>query len=68
SISLGAEREFLIRSQSNIQEQHSLTLEDGSLLIMGKGFQDNYQHALASAPKATRPRFNISFRQFAWPV
>ncbi|WP_405597773.1 MULTISPECIES: alpha-ketoglutarate-dependent dioxygenase AlkB [unclassified Pseudoalteromonas] len=68
SISLGAEREFLIRSQSNTQEQHSLTLEDGSLLIMGKGFQDNYQHALASAHKATRPRFNISLRQFAWPV
>ncbi|NMR24396.1 hypothetical protein HH219_02330 [Pseudoalteromonas sp. NEC-BIFX-2020_015] len=67
SISLGVEREFLIRSQNNDEEQHCVTLEDGSLLIMGEDFQDMYQHALASTPKAIGPRFNISFRQFAWP-
>ncbi|CAM4168198.1 alpha-ketoglutarate-dependent dioxygenase AlkB [Pseudoalteromonas ostreae] len=67
SISLGAEREFLIRSANNSKDQHSVTLENGSLLIMGQGFQDMYQHALASAENVTSPRFNISFRQFFWP-
>ncbi|OHU90579.1 MULTISPECIES: alpha-ketoglutarate-dependent dioxygenase AlkB [Pseudoalteromonas] len=67
SISLGAEREFLIREQQNPDEQHSITLEDGSLLVMGKGFQDEYEHAVAKGDKQTGPRFNISFRQFRWP-
>ncbi|MCE2595956.1 alpha-ketoglutarate-dependent dioxygenase AlkB [Motilimonas cestriensis] len=67
SISLGAERAFLIRSQDDIEKQYELNLEDGSLLVMGKGFQDNYEHALAKGNKATKPRFNISFRQFSWP-
>ncbi|MBD1583121.1 alpha-ketoglutarate-dependent dioxygenase AlkB [Pseudoalteromonas sp. S16_S37] len=64
SISLGAPREFLIRANNDHNEQHSLILEHGSLLVMGKGFQDTYQHALAHGTADTGPRFNISFRQF----
>ncbi|CAH9053956.1 hypothetical protein PSECIP111951_00928 [Pseudoalteromonas holothuriae] len=64
SISLGAQREFLIRSQTNHDEQHHVTLESGSLLVMGKGFQDIYEHALAKGDSTTGPRFNISFRRF----
>ncbi|CAM4046285.1 alpha-ketoglutarate-dependent dioxygenase AlkB [Pseudoalteromonas byunsanensis] len=66
SISLGAEREFLIREQNNPDIQHNLTLEDGSLLVMGKGFQEQYEHAVAKGTKQTGPRFNISFRKFKW--
>ncbi|WP_105167462.1 alpha-ketoglutarate-dependent dioxygenase AlkB [Pseudoalteromonas sp. T1lg23B] len=66
SISLGAEREFLIREQNNPEIQQSVTLGDGSLLVMGNGFQDQYEHAVAKGSKETGPRFNISFRQFKW--
>ncbi|BBN80549.1 hypothetical protein PA25_05340 [Pseudoalteromonas sp. A25] len=66
SISLGAQREFLIRSQNNLSEQQSVTLEHGSLLVMGKGFQDMYEHAVARGAVDMGPRFNISFRQFGY--
>ncbi|WP_440056291.1 alpha-ketoglutarate-dependent dioxygenase AlkB (plasmid) [Pseudoalteromonas sp. T1lg65] len=66
SISLGAERNFLIRSQSNPELLHDITLEDGSLFIMGEGFQNNYEHAIAKGNEQTGPRFNITFRQFGW--
>nr|WP_246239984.1 alpha-ketoglutarate-dependent dioxygenase AlkB [Pseudoalteromonas caenipelagi] len=64
SISLGAEREFLIRSQHDHNEQYSITLKHGSLLVMGKGFQDVYEHAITEGECDSGVRFNISFRRF----
>ncbi|TMP67820.1 hypothetical protein CWB76_16230 [Pseudoalteromonas sp. S1609] len=64
SISIGAQREFLIRSKTITHERYNITLENGSLLLMGKGFQDNYEHAIAKGDDTIGPRFNISFRRF----
>ncbi|WP_125721679.1 alpha-ketoglutarate-dependent dioxygenase AlkB [Pseudoalteromonas rubra] len=63
SLSLGAKRTFQIRSQTDHQELHSIELENGSLFIMGNGFQSQYQHAVPRSPGAG-PRFNLTFRQF----
>lgn len=62
SLSFHRERDFLLRHQNKIDKQYRLSLEKGSLLVMGKGFQDSYQRALAKGTQATKPRFNISFR------
>ncbi|PCK31188.1 alpha-ketoglutarate-dependent dioxygenase AlkB [Pseudoalteromonas piscicida] len=68
SLSIGAERTFQIRREQNHEEQLTLTLESGSLLIMGKGFQALYQHAVPRAPETLSARFNLTFRQFNWPT
>ncbi|QZO15320.1 alpha-ketoglutarate-dependent dioxygenase AlkB [Pseudoalteromonas piscicida] len=67
SLSLGAERLFQVRHQENPDEQFEQLLEDGSLFIMGNGFQTQFQHAVPPAPKEIGARFNLTFRQFAWP-
>ncbi|WP_125779544.1 alpha-ketoglutarate-dependent dioxygenase AlkB [Pseudoalteromonas rubra] len=63
SLSIGAKRTFQVRSQADHQDLHSIELENGSLFIMGSGFQTQYQHAVPRAPEAG-PRFNLTFRQF----
>ncbi|MCF2908458.1 alpha-ketoglutarate-dependent dioxygenase AlkB [Pseudoalteromonas sp. DL2-H2.2] len=63
SLSIGAKRTFQVRSQADHQDLHSIELENGSLFIMGSGFQTQYQHAVPRAPGAG-PRFNLTFRQF----
>lgn len=68
SISLGEQREFLIRRKSDHSEQFSIELADGSMIIMGKGFQDEYEHALPFNPKYQNPRINLTFRPFNWPA
>ena len=67
SISLGAERAFHIRHQSQQQHQWQISLASGSLLLMADGFQDHYQHAVPKATGKVGPRFNLTFRQFNWP-
>jgi len=62
SLSLGASRRFLIRSR-NGNENSSMLLEHGSLLLMRGKSQKNYRH---SVPKTTKPvglRINLTFRQ-----
>ncbi|MCO7189153.1 MULTISPECIES: alpha-ketoglutarate-dependent dioxygenase AlkB [unclassified Pseudoalteromonas] len=65
SLSIGAERTFLIRNETDHQEHYEIELENGSLFLMGPGFQSKYQHAIARGPQGTGPRFNLTFRQFA---
>lgn len=64
SISLGAERIFAVRSKADPEDCREHLLENGSLFIMGPGFQDKYEHALPYDSSITQPRINLTFRQF----
>lgn len=65
SISIGEEREFLLREKENL-EVFEITLEDGSLLIMGEHCQQRYEHCLPVNPKFKRGRINLTFRQYGF--
>ena len=67
SISLGEKREFLIRRKHDPSDVHSIELDHGSLLIMGEGFQEKYEHSLPVDEKYRKPRINLTFRPFDWP-
>lgn len=69
SLSLGAERTFRVRRRdrktSGVTSSWGLELGHGSLLLMGAGFQTDFQHAL---PRSRRPfglRINLTFRWVA---
>lgn len=63
SLSLGAERKFAFRHKRT-KETLSLTLEDGSLLLMKGATQENWLHSLPKTKKITTPRVNLTFRTF----
>lgn len=65
SISLGEEREFKFREKESGVEI-SKTLENGSLVIMGKHCQDRYEHSLPINPKYKKPRINLTFRKYGF--
>lgn len=64
SISLGAERLFQFRKIGEKGIYHSMTLKDGSLLLMAEGCQENYQHSLPVDKTCHMPRLNLTFRIF----
>ncbi len=66
SVSLGEEREFLLRRTEDPADVFSLTLGDGSLLIMAEGCQERYEHCLPTSDKYKNPRINLTFRPFGW--
>ena len=66
SISLGAERPFLLREKAT-GEVFSKTLEHGSLIVMGHGCQDLYEHALPLESGCKTPRINLTFRRVGLP-
>lgn len=65
SISLGEEREFKFREKDS-QEEFSQSLENGSLIIMGKYCQERYEHCLPLNPKYKNPRINLTFRKYGF--
>lgn len=67
SISLGAEREFLLRRRDDHFEERRLRLANGSMVIMGEGCQERYEHSLPLDPDCREPRINLTFRSFSWP-
>lgn len=61
SVSLGAERDFVITGKkSNYSRQ--ICLKNGSLLTMGGKMQQNYKHAVPKRSKVIQGRINITFR------
>lgn len=62
SISLGAERRFLLRSRSQPRQRQALTLPDGSLLLMEAPLQAHWQHALPRTRRVPGPRLNLTWR------
>lgn len=63
SLSLGAERRFLLRAKNNHRQQHEVKLTNGSLLIMSGNTQHYWQHAIPKTMRPTEPRINLTFRQ-----
>lgn len=61
SISLGAERRFLVR-RSGERYSSGMVLESGSLLVMKRGCQQVYQHSLPKTRTVDRLRINLTFR------
>ena len=64
SISLGAERRFLVR-KAGASHSTGLWLEHGSLLLMKRGCQQAYQHSLPKTQLAIGLRINLTFRQIS---
>lgn len=61
SLSLGAERKFCFKHRRTNQ-QLSLTLENGSLLLMKGTTQTHWLHSLPKSKKVLKPRINLTFR------
>ena len=61
SLSLGAERKFLLKHKQT-KQIISLVLEHGSLLIMKDATQRNWLHSLPKSKNIVQPRINLTFR------
>ncbi len=63
SVSFGAERKFSFKHKKT-KETISITLENGSMLLMKGEIQTYWQHALLKTKKILQPRINLTFRTF----
>lgn len=63
SLSVGAVRDLRFKHRHVKNEQFSLQLEHGSLLMMYPPTQDNWLHELPKRRQVTKPRVNFSFRK-----
>ncbi|MBC5834629.1 alpha-ketoglutarate-dependent dioxygenase AlkB [Flavobacterium sp. F372] len=63
SLSLGEERIFQIKHNTNKEAKQSITLQHGSLLVMKKGAQIHYKHQIPKASKPKNQRINLTFRK-----
>jgi alkylated DNA repair dioxygenase AlkB len=61
SVSVGAERIFQLRHNVS-KEKVKINLPHGSLLLMGAGVQENWQHSVAKVKQLDDPRVNFTFR------
>jgi alkylated DNA repair dioxygenase AlkB len=62
SLSLGATRDFVLRSNSDKSFKVTVPLENGSLLVMAGTTQEAYQHSVPKR-KDAGPRINLTFRR-----
>ncbi|MCM8525193.1 MAG: alpha-ketoglutarate-dependent dioxygenase AlkB [Lentisphaeraceae bacterium] len=62
SLSLGAERKFILRSLHDHSERYTITLPNGSLLIMEGEVQHRYEHQVPKEKNISSPRINMTFR------
>jgi alkylated DNA repair dioxygenase AlkB len=64
SVSLGAERDFQLcpKNSSSRAVKVRLKLRNGSLLVMGKGMQNNWLHQVPKAKTISNARVNLTFR------
>jgi alkylated DNA repair dioxygenase AlkB len=64
SLSLGAERRFVLRAQKpKDAPAHALSLGDGSLLVMRGSTQREFKHGVPRARGVPGPRINLTFRR-----
>ena len=63
SLSLGEERVFQIKHNSNKEAKRTITLQHGSLLLMKNGAQVHYKHQIPKASKPKNSRINLTFRK-----
>jgi alkylated DNA repair dioxygenase AlkB len=62
SISLGATRRFLMQHKKLKSETVDLSLENGTLLVMGGGTQTNWRHCVPREVKCGDARISLTFR------
>ena len=63
SVSLGAPRKFLVRSQNDgRRDRSSLQLSSGSLVVMEPVCQTKYLHSVPKESEITTGRINLTFR------
>ena len=62
SLSLGAERVFQLKHNSDTVQKKSIILEHGSLLIMKETTQHFWKHQIPKTGKPIGPRINLTFR------
>ncbi|CAD7959202.1 unnamed protein product [Amoebophrya sp. A25] len=62
SISLGASRDFLLRSVTQREDRLHLRLHSGSLLLMQNACQHQYVHCVPREKGCKSPRLNLTFR------
>lgn len=65
SVSFGATRMFKMRTKTEPREKYEVALTDHSLLVMGKGVQELWQHSIPAVGKS-KPvgvRVNLTFRK-----
>jgi alkylated DNA repair dioxygenase AlkB len=62
SISVGASRDFKIKSKEKGGLNLTINLDNGDLLIMGGALQENYKHSVPVRTKVLDPRINLTFR------
>lgn len=63
SISLGAERRFLLKHREDPALRTAQALPHGSLLVMSGDTQRHYRHALPRTARPMGTRINLTFRQ-----
>ncbi len=63
SLSLGATRSFRLRHRERLHAPLTISLTDGSLLLMAGETQRNWQHAVAKETREKGPRINLTFRR-----
>ena len=68
SLSLGAERRFVLRRRGQTRIAHALALPHGSLLLMRGASQRDWQHALPKTARAVGERINLTFRRVIAPA
>lgn len=66
SVSLGEEREFLLRRTEEPGDVTSIVLGNGSLIVMGENCQARYEHAIPTSSKYLNPRINLTFRKYGF--
>jgi len=62
SVSLGQARKFDFRHKEDHKRKYSLTLTNGSLLIMKGDLQHHWEHRIAKSAVPMRERINLTFR------
>lgn len=62
SLSLGAERMFHLKHNTNPLAKHKMILEHGSLLVMQGETQQTWKHQIPKTAKQVGERINLTFR------
>ena len=63
SLSLGAQRDFIIRPYKKLSPRIVLPLQSGSLLVMQDEMQTYWEHALPKRTACNTARINLTFRK-----
>ena len=62
SLSLGANRDFQLHRKTDTKQKVTISIQNGSLLVMGGSLQHHWKHALPKRKNIQKPRINLTFR------